>query len=594
MENRELRITAKNERETAISKLLEDKICCCAPYGVKVVSTVDNFNEKYDFAVRMEGDSIVFDCPVYSFAKEAIERYFAEGECGREVTYTTDRVYYSDFGACGDGVAEDFEAMYNAHKAVNEYRRHKVCADSGAKYYIEKTGERSIEIATDVDFGDAEIIIDDRFILDTDETKSERLNWIYTFIEDYNVSYSLKNDPLEILKRINEAGGIKTTDDYIPLNLGFDALIIPVNSARYMYKRGTVQGSMGKGKPQQEIIIVRADNSVDKSTSPLFDFDSVDSIRVYRVDTKPITIRGGVFRTIATRANMQTNYVGRGMRILRSNVTIDGLTHVVDNQPKGEHLTTTEEMRKAGAGLIYNSVGGPNYSAFISPAFMTNLLVKNSKFSAKVHYNQGSYDIGGNFANSLVFDNCTQFNMFDENGKFEVLGETYWGIMGTNYCKNIEYRNSTLSRLDAHAGVYNITVKNSVVGTICAVGGGKLLVEDTELYSDTVVRHRRDYGSFWKGDIEVKNTVLHLHEKCESMFVSSGKVHNVDYGYDSVLPTSIKVDNMTYTGAVNMKHPRLARFVFDDSFFDGSPIYNNYKPVGKTTVINNSFKFEDE
>ena len=45
-----------------------------------------------------------------------------------------------------------------------------------------------------------------------------------------------------------------------------------------------------------------------------------------------------------------------------------------------------------------------------------------------------------------------------------------WGIGGTNYCKNMEYIGSTLSRLDAHAGLYNGRIIDSTVNYISLTG----------------------------------------------------------------------------------------------------------------------------
>ena len=68
-------------------------------------------------------------------------------------------IYYSEYGAVGDGVADDFDAIIKAHDEANREGL-KVCADKGAKYYIGGANKTAL-IQTDTDWGDARFIIDD-------------------------------------------------------------------------------------------------------------------------------------------------------------------------------------------------------------------------------------------------------------------------------------------------------------------------------------------------------------------------------------------------------------------------------------------------
>ena len=75
----------------------------------------------------------------------------------------------------------------------------------------------------------------------------------------------------------------------------------------------------------------------------------------------------------------------------------------------------------------------------------------------------GTYDLSVNRAISVSFVNCRQTNDIDDN--------RYWGILGSNYCKNLLYDNCVLSRFDAHKGVANATIRNSNVEHNTALGG---------------------------------------------------------------------------------------------------------------------------
>ena len=69
-------------------------------------------------------------------------------------------VTYEEFGAVGDGKADDQSAIVAAHAAANE-KGLPVKAGDGKTYYI-GGGDAVAVVKTDVDFGTAKFVIDDR------------------------------------------------------------------------------------------------------------------------------------------------------------------------------------------------------------------------------------------------------------------------------------------------------------------------------------------------------------------------------------------------------------------------------------------------
>ena len=73
-------------------------------------------------------------------------------------------VTYAEFGAVGDGVTDDFAAIYKAHEYANENNL-PVLIDDGRTYYIHDTvidgKARSAVVKTCVKWGNAKFIIDD-------------------------------------------------------------------------------------------------------------------------------------------------------------------------------------------------------------------------------------------------------------------------------------------------------------------------------------------------------------------------------------------------------------------------------------------------
>jgi len=92
--------------------------------------------------------------------------------------------------------------------------------------------------------------------------------------------------------------------------------------------------------------------------------------------------------------------------------------------------------------------------------------------AAGVTDSMGSYDISVNRVLNLSFVNCSQTNDINDS--------RYWGIIGSNYRKNLVYDYCTFSRFDAHMGVANATIRNSTLGhqRINAIGSGTLTVEN--------------------------------------------------------------------------------------------------------------------
>ena len=508
-----------------------------------------------------------------SIKTEAIDFSSSKAYFKKEVSI----VRYEDYEALtDDDKTNDFEALIEVHAYANEGGQ-PVYAESGAKYYIYETKGRSIIIQTDCSFGNARFYIDDTFITDDSSTKTERNQHIFSIKGE--ASFTIKKGTASgaAVDAINARGGIKTTDTELILNLGYDAIVVPYNNSRIMYNRGGENGNASGGHVQHEAIFVRADNSIDPNTRPLFDFDNVDYLVVYRADCPTITLSGGYFETIATRADMKQSYVNRGIAITRSNTIIDGMTHYVDNQPLGSPAGRDESGQ-----AIYND-GGPNYNGWLVFSGCHNVTVQNTKLCGRTHYRQGSYDIGGGNASNLKFINCTQYNMYTDEKKELCYDQTgqYWGIMGTSYLKNIQYYDSVLSRLDAHAGVFNITISGCKIRTVSVVGGGLALIENSTIYSNSVVSLRSDYGSTWRGEIRVINTQLRTGGG--NVSIVSGIVHDADYGYNTVLP-DLYIENVTHDRGADYAGFYLFTLSCDQKIINNGAQINLYTP-GNVAII---------
>ena len=401
-------------------------------------------------------------------------------------------VTYEEFGAVGDGKTDDQKAIVAAHAAANK-RKLPVRAGDGKTYYI-GGGAKVAVIKTDVDFGTAKFVIDDR---------------------------NLENVKAPVFR------------------------VDP--KVRQYIRYGLNQNN---GSPQKEVFLVAADGTVDPATPIVWDYADVTRLTAHPVDAKTLTIKGGRFTTIANQAESTYNYHARGITVRRSNVRIEGLRHDVTGE--GDH--------------------GAPYGSFVGASYCANVMVSNCVFTAHKTYrtigaagkpvSMGSYDISANNAVNVSFVNCRQTT--------DINDRRYWGIFGSNYCKNLLYDGCTFSRFDAHMGVANATIRNSRLGHqgINAIGFGTFLVENTTVRSRSFFNLRSDYGSTWRGDFIVRNCtfVPSGWKKAASALVHGVGTDWHDFGYECHAPRRIVFDGLTIDDST---HPEK---------YDGPFVFSMFNP----------------
>jgi hypothetical protein len=161
--------------------------------------------------------------------------------------------------------------------------------------------------------------------------------------------------------------------------------------------------------------------------------------------------------------------------------------------------------------------------------------------SAGVTVSMGTYDISLNRALNVSFVNCRQTN--------DIKDSKYWGILGSNFCKNLLYDGCTFSRFDAHMGVANATIRNSTLGHqgINAIGSGTFIVENTTVYSSNLINLRSDYGSTWQGEFIIRNCtfVPGGGKTTRANLIGGSNSGQHDFGYTCYMPERITIENLT-------------------------------------------------
>jgi len=714
------------------------------------ISVIDP-NPEYDYRMSVDGTNLVIDCSFASFVGQATEYFitdyvkYADKNVNFDEDFTeeyfTAKIYYSDFGAVSvgasatnlnykefaaarEGYAEKdaFFAIKATHDFANLTKRHTVYADEDAVYYIHETRRlneedgiygsvQTIQIKTDVNWGNAQFLIDDTDMASGDGTKRTSSR-IFNVSSDYASTTITDAATLEKLANIGEG---TTKIDYAP---GFKALLTIYNSNHKVYRRKGYASA--EGDNQHELILIDEDGYVDESTPFMFDYETVTSMKVQRVDENPTTITGGTFYTCASRINMYTpiyankqaidpatgallfdkdaegnvtttptqadksgyvhynsstkqyevitswnkdtvdsnvflttpndGYILRSINVSRSNTTLQNVQHYIKyeisvaEQHAGISYTATETItgengettvQEIAGSEVKIAYGGSPYNGFLYASNGTDITFKDCVFTGRRGYSKvsnsddsgmtGTYDFGANLANNITVDGCLQSNFYMqykeydsadkantlpgevttqaiwENGKIvgfntiddgvaregytityedgipkvapnadsflsmsstksSVGGRMCWGIGGTNYCKNMTYKNSVMSRYDAHCGLLNGQVVGTTINFFAMVGKGDFLIEDVtwitsalsanDEVNNSMIFLRNDYGSPWDGTITIKDTKAEGYATGTTWLIYHSYA-NWDFGYTAHFPNII-VDNLEFTNTDNV------------------------------------------
>jgi len=461
-------------------------------------------------------------------------------------------VTYEEFGAKGNGTTDDFLAIKAAHDYANISGQLVKAGGSSRRYYISDTRASGrleyITIKTDVDWNNCTIIIDDTDVSHMNDSRYS--SHVFVFESDYK-KLQATSSQLKIARDQLESEGIGPHTTKLDLGLGYPAMLIIYNEEHRVYVR--YGGNANDGEHQHELVLVDENGNIDPTTNLLLDYEKITKIEIIRTDVKPITVKNVTFEKWASRVDAilddgteRGTYILRGLKINRSNMVMDNITHKVLNE------YTTEEWR--------NGYGSQPYRGFFTVNEANNVVIQNSIITAYHYYGiHGTYGMSVGESNNVTFKNCTQSNYYKEDGvtlstaNVDINGrglDEYWGVGGSSFSKNMTFDHSTLTRFDAHAGLYNGKITNgSKVARVYIIGGGTMIVEDSEITCEgTLVLLRQDYGSTWKGEVIVRNcTVTKGDPKATNVNLLSATWANHDFGYKTYFP-NLTIDNVTFDG----------------------------------------------
>ena len=421
-------------------------------------------------------------------------------------------ITYEQYGAVGDGVHDDFPAVVAAHEAANA-KGLRVRADDAKTYLLRGDGMTAV-IKTDVDFGQAHFVIDD------------------VDLTHYNTPIFRVESCLEPVK-IEGVSALSAGQPSLGVTLPGRSLVEVVDNSEKVYIRKGPNRNTGSDKT--EVIVADAAGNIEESSALVWDYGKISSLIAYPIDKKQLTIKGGIFTTRANQMPSKYNYNHRGFQIERSNVRIEGLTHLVEGELE-EH--------------------GAPYTGFLNVVRAADVLIAGCTFTAHKTYrtigaagvpvSMGSYDLNANRAVNIRWEHCRQTTDIDDN--------RYWGLFGSNFCKNLSMDDCSFSRFDAHMGVKDVTLTNCTFGHmgVQMVGFGTILMDNCEVRASRLIAFRTDYGSSWKGDVVVRNCRFAPVQKSlkELNLITGNNDGTHDFGYNCCLPENITLEDLVIDDSV--------------------------------------------
>lgn len=424
-------------------------------------------------------------------------------------TFTVDYgqfITYEEYGARGDGASDDSEAILRAHNAQKTGGK-KILACETAVYYVGKNA-KTAPVTADTDWSTAHFIIDDSALTSPGA----------------NV-FSIPASGSEISLK-NKISSLSAGMENIGVELPSRSIVTVENANVKQYiRKGANQDS---GSPQKEVIIVDRNGNVDPDTPVIWNYDAITSASAIPIEDEVLTVKGGIFTTVANRVSGSYNYFNRGIDIRRSNAVVEGLAHYITGE---------------------GSAGAP-YSGFLMITGACDLTVRNTVLTPHMTYYttgtggftaMGSYDCQAVSTVGLKMENVIQSRSINDF--------MYWGTFASNYSRNVTFDGCSLGRFDAHKGVYNVTLKNSTFGYqgINLIGHGMALIENCRVYGVSMINLRDDYGSTWEGDLTVRNSTFYPVfgiADTESFIIAGNNTFDHDFGYTCFLPQNILIEGL--------------------------------------------------
>lgn len=435
---------------------------------------------------------------------------------GRWVRKLTNYISYSMYGADESGTEYSDNEMLNAHKKANSLQM-PVVQNSGVFLWKNTT----LPVFESCDLSGA--------IIKCDATSGSE-----TPIYNSPVIYDIKPKKKSLFLSPEDVAELnKSYINYMVKNsmyLPFSP-ISQYHNALVIFESDTVDMLRNNGGEKSSIrkkdMIVTSRNG-GLSIGFVRDFigdNNVGDVKSVRI----IPEEDSVLYFKSPQINCNSTVSVKFINCNRSNTIVDGVVHVETGEPVN------------------------NIRSMINVQQCNNVTLKNFEMEAipRVNSTNGTY--------GLQFFLCTRLKLSN------ITGNDGWGVIGSNYLKNVYLSNSFLNRFDCHWMAYNVIIENTTFKNlgVYLTGGGEFVARNCTYVLDTdgftfpskkpnfsFFNPREDYGQEWDGTILIDGLTIRVSEQAQVSRVCCVKFMpiTINTGRNIIWPSSIVVKNLFVEG----------------------------------------------
>ena len=464
---------------------------------------------------------------------------------------------------------DDYYAIKEAHDCAN--RTGKPVVVTQGTYNIYKKGEATIPVHTSTNFNNSTIYIHNESL------KSSYEGHVYTIDINSTLQTSCGSESQTNCTYKATINGFSNNFASLATPSGrYFVLIVEQNGSK-VFGRNKGDNNIVQSKSKEDSY--RVENGVLLDSSMYWDYsNSTVKVTRYPIPSDQLIFENANFKTIvgSTCSDCSSLYE-RGIKIHRSNTLLRNIKHsYVDNSANHNDIT---EMHN-------------NYTGFFNVSNVADVTLQNCKVygiyfnpiknGSATNKSSTTYEISMDSAVNVTLDNV---NMYKSS---QLTNSNNWGVMASSGCKSVNIKNSSLNRVDAHRGIYHLTIDNSTIGYhgINVVGTGnhtdnKLVLNNvTWKASKQLINLREDYGATWNGTIEINGgTVTNVSGDTAKIINVSGFTSNksLKFGHPIYNPTKVKINGLN----INSSGVSQA-LIFTATETDFYDYYNAFNSTGKT------------
>ncbi len=429
-------------------------------------------------------------------------------------------VSYDDFAPYCDGVRDDWNAIACAHRFANACGC-EVRANPEKTYHVFKRWRVQSLVQTNVDWQGATFVIHDE---DIERFPGKHTNLFAVETPAMQDALTLTDPAWTIAERQTVIPELKDLlEPYAELGCETFYCSAFDDDTRQYIRYGSDADS---GLPMQDYFRVDAEGRLLNDIQ--WDFAKITRFVVRPIPAETQFVRGGNFITTAFDSRSEVPYTrgskaiyyNRGIIFQRcANLEVSDITHTVEPDVlSGSYI----------GFLVFSDSADVSLHDCSLFARKTNVVAHST------------YD--------LLIQQVTDMEICRVTSN-DITDLRRWGVTGTNYTKDIVYDHCYLNRIDAHRGVYNLTIRDCETGQYSLTGKGTLNVLRSTVWRGQMILLRGDYGSTWDGRVNLIDCTAKYWGQWAPVLLSfsiafdeDGTLH--DFGYPLRMP-DVYVENLT-------------------------------------------------